>query len=142
MDESVTFSRAEVDALTGHFSGLADRVPLGPIRTPDAYEAAVSAMNGLLQAGAGDADHPLAALLDLLGERIADYDDAHHRLADVPPAETLRLLMDQHGLRQGDLPEVGSQGVVSEVLSGRRALNLRQVRRLAERFHVAPATFL
>ena len=136
------FSRAEVEALTTHLCALADRVPLGPIRTPEAYEAAVSAMSGLLQAGAGDEDHPLAPLLDLLGARIGDYDDAHHRLADVPPAETLRLLMDQHGVRQGDLPDIGSQGVVSEILSGRRALNLRQIRRLAERFHVAPATFL
>ena len=47
-----------------------------------------------------------------------------------------------HGLRQSDLPEVGSQGVVSEILSGKRALNLRQVQALAERFQVSPAVFI
>lgn len=44
--------------------------------------------------------------------------------------------MEQHGLRQSDLPELGPQSVVSAVLSGKRALNLRQVKALAARFHV------
>jgi HTH-type transcriptional regulator/antitoxin HigA len=34
------------------------------------------------------------------------------------------------------LPEVGAQSVVSEVLSGKRALNLRQTQALAKRFCV------
>jgi HTH-type transcriptional regulator/antitoxin HigA len=44
--------------------------------------------------------------------------------------------MEQHGLRQRDLPEVGAQSVVSAVLSGKRSLNLRQARALALRFQV------
>jgi HTH-type transcriptional regulator/antitoxin HigA len=44
--------------------------------------------------------------------------------------------MEQHGLRQCDLPEVGVQSVVSEVLTGKRQLNLRQVQALALRFGV------
>jgi HTH-type transcriptional regulator/antitoxin HigA len=39
------------------------------------------------------------------------------------------------------LPEVGSQGVVSEVLAGKRALNLRQVQALAQRFRVPMEMF-
>ncbi len=31
--------------------------------------------------------------------------------------------MEQHGLKQGDMPDIGSQGVVSELLSGKRELN-------------------
>ncbi len=45
-------------------------------------------------------------------------------------------LMEEHGLRQSDLPEIVSQGVVSEVLAGKRRLNLRQVQALAARFSV------
>lgn len=48
----------------------------------------------------------------------------------------------QHGLRQSDLPEIGSQGVVSEILVGKRELNIRQVRALSERFGVSAATFI
>jgi HTH-type transcriptional regulator/antitoxin HigA len=50
--------------------------------------------------------------------------------------------MTQHGLRQGDLPEIGSQGVVSEILTGKRDLNVRQIRALSARFGVSIATFL
>ncbi|MBP9500705.1 MAG: hypothetical protein KBF17_00945, partial [Candidatus Promineofilum sp.] len=51
----------------------------------------------------------------------------------------LAYLMEEHGLRQSDLPEVGSQGVVSEVLSGKRELNGRQIKELAARFGVSRA---
>ena len=132
--------REAIERKPYHFRAVARRVPLQPIRDAEAYAAAVAAMNGLIDAGAGAEDHPLAGLLAVLGGLIGDY-DAQHRLPEAPPAAILRLLMEQHGLRQGDLPEVGSQGVVSEILNGRRNLNLGQIRRLAERFGVAPATF-
>jgi HTH-type transcriptional regulator/antitoxin HigA len=54
----------------------------------------------------------------------------------------LRFLMDQHGLTQSDLPEIGSQGVVSEILSGKRELNVRQIRALTERFGIGADAFL
>jgi HTH-type transcriptional regulator/antitoxin HigA len=51
--------------------------------------------------------------------------------------------MEQHDLRQSDLrKEIGSQGVVSEILSGNRELNTRQIRALAKRFSVSPAVFI
>jgi len=51
-------------------------------------------------------------------------------------------LRAEDGLRQSDLPEVGSQGVVSEVLAGKRTLNARQVKALAQRFRVAAEVLL
>ena len=56
--------------------------------------------------------------------------------------QALKFLMEQHGLRQSDLTELGSQGVVSEILTAKRELNLREVRALAERFGVSVATFV
>ena len=50
--------------------------------------------------------------------------------------------MDEHGLTQSDLPEIGSQGVVSEVLNRKCELNVRQIRALATRFGVSPAAFI
>jgi HTH-type transcriptional regulator/antitoxin HigA len=40
------------------------------------------------------------------------------------------------------MKEIGSQGVVSEVLSGKRSLNSRQIKALSERFGVSPAVFI
>ncbi|MBV8054378.1 MAG: hypothetical protein JO071_03970 [Deltaproteobacteria bacterium] len=50
--------------------------------------------------------------------------------------------MEEHGLTQKDLPEIGSQGVVSEMPAGRRRLNVRQIQALAARFGVQPGAFL
>ena len=50
--------------------------------------------------------------------------------------------MAQYGINQSDLHEIGSQGVVSEILAGKRELNIRQVRALSQRFRVSPATFV
>jgi HTH-type transcriptional regulator/antitoxin HigA len=50
--------------------------------------------------------------------------------------------MEEHGLKQVDLPEIGSQGVVSEILNGKRKLNVRQIEALAQRFRVSPVVFL
>jgi HTH-type transcriptional regulator/antitoxin HigA len=66
----------------------------------------------------------------------------HHALADASGLEVLKYLMEEHDLTQSDLPEIGSQGVVSEVLRGKRELNVHQIKKLAARFHVSPAAFL
>jgi Helix-turn-helix len=64
------------------------------------------------------------------------------KIAEATGPEVLKSLMEEHGLRQSDLPEIGSQGAVSEILSGARELNVRQLRRLAKRFGVSPAVFI
>lgn|ERR1035438_8621321 len=80
---------------------------------------------------------PLGGLLLLLAERIREYEERAHPWPETStPASLLAFLMVQHGLRQSDLPEFGSQSVVSAVLSDKRVLNLRQVKALAARFHV------
>ena len=56
--------------------------------------------------------------------------------------DVLRFLMDEHGLTQSDLSEVGSQSVISDILRGKRVLNVRQIRALAKRFQVSPAVFV
>jgi len=66
----------------------------------------------------------------------------HHPLPATTGVQALKFLMEQHGLKQGDLHEIGSQGVVSEILAGKRDLNIRQIRALSERFGVSPATFV
>jgi HTH-type transcriptional regulator/antitoxin HigA len=50
--------------------------------------------------------------------------------------------MEEHDLKQSDLPEIGSQGVISEILSGKRQFNVRQIKLLSNRFKVSPAVFM
>ena len=115
---------------------------IAPIRDEAHYRQMTDLLNALLDEAGADEQHPAMELVDIVGDLIADYESANHPLPEATGVDALRLLIEQHGLRQSDLPEIGSQGVVSEVLSGRRELNLRQVRALAERFGVSPATFI
>jgi HTH-type transcriptional regulator / antitoxin HigA len=66
----------------------------------------------------------------------------HHPISECSGVDVLRFLMEEHDLTQSDLPEIGSQGVVSEILRGKRELNVRQIRALAKRFHVSPGVFI
>jgi HTH-type transcriptional regulator/antitoxin HigA len=134
--------REAIAEITSHFQALASVIPLRPVHSEHDYDKAVSVMNQLLDAGAASERHPLADLVSTLGTLIAEYDDAHYPTEKVAPVAMVRFLMEQHLLSQSDLPEIGSQGVVSEVLSGRRQLNTRQIQALAQRFSVPPSTFL
>lgn len=98
-------------------------------------------LNALLDAGAANEEHELAGLVDALGEFIEGYDEVLYVLPDVSPADVLRELMSQHDIKQSDFPEIGSQGVVSELLNGKREINTRQIRAISERFGISPALF-
>ena len=80
--------------------------------------------------------------MDTLGTLIHAYEEEHHPIPECSGVDILRFLMDEHALTQSDLPEIGSQGVVSEIVRGKRALNVRQIRALAKRFHVSPGVFI
>ena len=69
------------------------------------------------------------------------YEEQHHPMPECSGVDVLRFLMEEHGLTQSDLPEVGSQGVISDILRGKRDLNIRQIRVLAKRFQVSPGGF-
>ena len=115
---------------------------IAPIRDEVHYQRMAAMLEGLLDEAAGDEGHPAMGLADIVGDLIADYEAEHHPLPEATGLQALQFLMDQHGLKQADLPEIGSQGVVSEVLAGKRDLNIRQVRALGERFAVSAATFV
>lgn len=115
--------------------------PLLVIRNERQYRQAICRLNELLDEIDDDESHPLFGLLDTLGTVIHAYEEQHHHLPKPSAREFLRGLMEDHGLSQADLRDIGSQGVVSEILSGRRALNARQIGLLAKRFHVSPALF-
>ena len=114
--------------------------------TPIRDEAHCARMTEMLQAlldeTQGEEKHPAMGLVDIVGDLIEDYEAKHHPLPEVTGVQALKFLMEQHGLKQSDLSEIGSQGVVSEILTGKRELNICQVRALSERFGVSAATFV
>lgn len=115
--------------------------PLLTIHNEDDYDQAVERLNALIDEVGTDEHHPLYELLDTLGTLIHAYEEEHLAIPESSGVDTLKYLMDEHELKQSDLAEIGSQGVVSEVLSGKRELNVRQIQALSKRFGVSPAVF-
>lgn len=109
--------------------------------TEDDYDAKVKALDEILAVVGDDETHPLAILASRLGDLIEAYDAEHRPIPAASGADVLRYLMQEHGITQSDLPEVGAQSVVSEVLSGKRSLNWRQICGLADRFGVPTDVF-
>ena len=112
------------------------------IQNEQDYDRAVERLNSLLDEVGTDERHPLYSLLDTLGAVLHAWEEQHHVMPECEGADVLRFFMEEHNLSQSDLPEVGSQGVVSEVLSGKRELNVRQIRALSKRFGVSPSVFV
>ncbi|OLF56177.1 type II toxin-antitoxin system HigA family antitoxin [Pseudomonas chlororaphis] len=111
-------------------------------KTEADYDQLVEALDELLDLTGEDEAHPLNSLVDIIGDWIEAYDLEHRPMPVASGVDVLRYMMREHGLTQSDLPGVGAQSVVSEVLSGKRQLNLRQIRWLAERFGVSVETFI
>lgn len=127
--------------ISAHWAALHEALGVGaPIADEAGYERALAFVEQVFEAG--QAEGPLDGLLSVVADRIREYEGRMRPWPDTStPAMVLASLMEQHGLRQSELPEVGSQGVVSEVLAGKRQLNARQIAALRRRFGV-PADVL
>ena len=124
------------------YKRIRKRIPLGPLRTDAEYHRAVAVVDDIIDEIGEDDSHPLADLAETLALAIEAYEGRHVRIPDATGCAVLRTLMGEHDLTQSDLPEIGSQGVVSEILAGKRDLNVRQIAKLAERFGVSPLLFM
>jgi HTH-type transcriptional regulator/antitoxin HigA len=111
-------------------------------RTKADYSRLVEFLDDLIDQVGEDESHPLTSLAETVGTLVEAYEARTLSIKEGGPVEVLRFLMAEHGLKQAELSEIGSQSVVSEVLSGKRKLNLRQIKLLARRFNVSPEVFI
>jgi HTH-type transcriptional regulator/antitoxin HigA len=117
--------------------GLSDR-----IRDEAQYRHMAEFAESIAESLPDDKSEPLWGLVEIITDQINDYEARNDPSPEVSGADMLRFLMEQHGLKQSDLAEIGGQSVVSEILAGKRFLNVRQIRILSERFGVSPAAFV
>ncbi|HLO87181.1 MAG TPA: transcriptional regulator [Nostocaceae cyanobacterium] len=82
-------------------------------------------------------------LYKLLVKLIEDYEAENYPMDKSAPHEILQHLMEASGTRQADLVGViGSSGVVSEVVNGKRAISKAQAKALGEFFKISPSLFI
>ncbi len=82
------------------------------------------------------------AYCDVLTTLIEQYEKRYRLDITLDPVETLKLLMENRGLKQADLvPGIDSKSHVSEILSGTRELSKRHIIKLSNFFNVSPEAF-
>ena len=142
MSVSRKAARAEMNGIAAAWNQLRDKTHIAVIRSEAEYDRMSRLLDMLVDEVGDDESHALAGLMEIVGNLVEQYEASQVSLPDLPPREALRFLMMQHNLAQADLKELGSQGVVSEILGGKREINARQAKALAARFGVSPASFL
>ena len=105
------------------------------------YERLVSFVDELMELSRHHNDERVISLLNLVSSRIEAYENQCEHTTKLSALDMLKFLMEEHTLEQGDLPEIGSQSLVSKILSGERQLTLEHIRNLSKRFGVSPAVF-
>ncbi|EMJ9776869.1 helix-turn-helix domain-containing protein [Morganella morganii] len=109
------------------------------------YRDALGLMDYLIEC---DDENPL---IGFLAGKIADYEDTCEDFAEFNNSVTetavgvalLRTLIDQYKLSYSDLKnEIGSKSLVSQILSGKRALTISHIKALSARFGIRPEWFL
>ena len=106
------------------------------------YQSLVKTLDYLIDEIGDNENHELAPVMETIGKLIENYEEHNFIINESSAIDTLKYLMKEHNLKQSDLKEIGSQGVVSEILTGKRILNIEQIKRVSERFHVSPLVFI
>ena len=80
--------------------------------------------------------------LSLLSDIVEHWEADHIQMPKLHGVELVRELLDDNQLPQRALVDIfGTDSIVSEVLSGKRALQRKHIEGLASFFNVSPAAF-
>jgi HTH-type transcriptional regulator/antitoxin HigA len=134
MEVIATFNEAKYAAVLGEYKPR-------PIHNEEDNQRAIA----LLEAIHGN--EPLApeqaAVAELLTTLIEKFEEERYALTAASPSTVLRELLQANGLEQKDLAQlVGSKGIASELLSGKRRISRSHAHLFANRFSVSYRLFL
>ena len=132
----------EPQAISQAWDALREVVGVTSVHNEQDYEQALAVVNILLDVIGDNKDHPLADLLGYLVEQVEAYEQTRYPTPEATPADVLRFLMEQHGLKQEDLADCAPQSRISDMLNGKRPASKEIAKKLAQRFHVHADLFL
>lgn len=113
---------------------------LKPIKTEADYEAVLEKIEALWDARPGT---PEGDGLDILATLVEAWEDTHDPIDPPDPIEAIRFHMEQNNMTRKDLePYIGDRSRVSDVLSRKRPLSLRMIRKLHAGLHIPAAVLI
>ena len=111
-----------------------------PIKSEEDYDNVLKRMEEIFHAEEDSEEGDEAEILMLI---IEDYEGKYHPIGNPDPIEAIKFMMEQKYLKQKDLTEIlGYRSRVSEILSGKRKLNLEMIRRLHEKLNISYETLM
>jgi HTH-type transcriptional regulator / antitoxin HigA len=125
------------------YLALVTELPIRPITTAAEYAAAQAILDRLI--GRSDLTTGQRDYLAAIVRFVADYEQLKWPIDSekMSPLEALSFLMEENEMSTTDLGYVvGSRGLASEILNGKRGLCKMVIGRLAHRFKVNPSVFL
>ncbi|NJM74115.1 MAG: transcriptional regulator [Scytonema sp. RU_4_4] len=119
---------------------LAEVAPVA-IETEEEYERVLKVVEQLtFKKNRTTEEQALHKLLVILVEA---YETQNYPMDQSLPHEILQHIMEASDTRQADLVGIiGSSGVVSEVVNGKRSISKAQAKALADYFKVSPSLFI
>ncbi len=106
------------------------------------YQLLVKTLDNLIDEIGDNENHELSPVMETIGKLIENYEEQNFVTNESSAIDTLKYLMKEHNLKQSDLKEIGSQGVVSKILAGKRILNIEQIKKVSKKFHASPLVFI
>lgn len=114
---------------------------LKPIKNNQHYEDALARTYALMQKNIRP-DSKESDELEILSILIKEYENEHYSVPKPNPLEAIKFRLDQMNMSEAELSEIlGYRSRKSEILSGKRKLNLAMIRKLSEKLHI-PADVL
>lgn len=106
------------------------------LRNEAEYEAALKAVRPYFDIEP-EPGTPRAFHFDALVLLIEDYEARRYPVPRATPVEVLKFVMEANRYTRADLIDIiGSKSRVSELLSGRREINLDQIRRISRAWRI------
>ena len=134
---------AKFNNILNPYNELLKKAPfLISINNESGYAAALEFIDALMIEMGDNQENSLWPLFEMLSKAISHYESIIYpeTVSELEkhqgPLPTLRILIDQYQLQPSELPEIGNQEVVSDILNGKRNLTLEQIQKLAKRFEI------
>ena len=114
---------------------------LKPIKNEAQYEDALAGVYLLMQKNIKP-DSRESDNLEILSILIKEYENEHYPVPKPGPLDAIKFRLEQMNMSEAELSEIlGYRSRKSEILSGKRKLNLSMIRKIVERLHI-PADVL
>jgi HTH-type transcriptional regulator/antitoxin HigA len=123
---------------------LVQQFPLRPIRSKAEYKRALRIVDGFAVSSEGSLASGVQDYFETLVLLVEAYEskNEHVDTSSVDPIEVLKHLMEEHEMKSSDLGKlIGSKGIASEILNGKRELSKAHIVKLAEHFSVDASVF-